>query len=77
MDTELPDSDPMAKSTKKKVSHFTWPDAMVLCGAALMLAAAIYEGNWFFLSLGVAIVAVIGVRVLITQWLVKQHLNKK
>jgi len=67
----------MAKSPKKKVSHFTWPDAMVLFGAALMLAAAIYEGNWFFLSLGVAIAAVIVVRVLITQWLVKQHLNKK
>ncbi len=67
----------MAKSSKQKVSHFTWPDAMVLFGAALMLAAAIYEGNWFFLSLGLAIVAVIGVRVLVTQWLVKRHPTKK
>ncbi len=67
----------MAHATKKKVSHFTWPDAMVLLGAALMLSAAVYEGNWFFLSLGLAIVAVIVVRVLVTKWLVKQHLNKK
>ncbi len=67
----------MAKKKKKELSHFGWPDAVVIFGAALMLAASIYEGNWFFLSLGVAIVAAIVVRVLVTQWLVKQHLNKK
>jgi hypothetical protein len=78
-DPELPSSRgaAMAKPSKQKVTHFTWPDAIVLFGAALMLSVAIYEGNWFFGTLGLVIAAVIGVRVLVTQWLVKRHLTKK
>lgn len=67
----------MAKPSKKKDSHFTWPDAVVLLGAAMILPVAIYEGNWFFLTLGLAIAAVIGVRVLVTQWLARRHPTKK
>ena len=65
------------KSSKRKESHFTWPDGVVLAGSALMLPVAIYEGNWFFISLGVAFAATIGVRVWVTHWLVKKHPTKK
>jgi len=66
----------MAKSSQRKESHFTWPDGVVLAGAALILPVAIYEGNWFFLTLGLAIAAVIGVRVGVTQWLARRHQKK-
>jgi len=67
----------MAKSSKRKESHFSWPDAIVLAGAALMLPVAIYEGNGFFITLGLAIAAVVGVRVGVTLWLVRRHQTKK
>jgi hypothetical protein len=67
----------MAKPSKSKESHFTWPDGVVLAGSALMLPVAIYEGNWFFITLGVAFAAVIGVRVGVTLWLVRRHQTRK
>jgi hypothetical protein len=56
----------------QQASHFTWPDAVVLAGAALILPVALYEGNWFFATLGLLIAAVIGARVLVTQWMAKR-----
>ncbi len=66
----------MAKKREKKDAHFTWPDAVVLLGAALILPVAIYQRNWFFLSLGLMIAAVIGVRVYVTKWMIKRTQKK-
>ncbi len=67
----------MAKPSKSKDAHFSWPDGVVLAGSALMVPVAIYEGNWFFLTLGLAFAAVIGVRVGVTKWLVGRYPTKK
>lgn len=66
----------MARKPKKKEALFTWPDAVVLLGAALILPVAIYERNGFFLTLGLLIAAVIGVRVFVTRWMTQQNQKK-
>ena len=58
-----------AKDPEPKVQHFTWPDILVIAGGLLILPVAIYERNWFFLSIGLALIAAIGVRVWVTVWL--------
>lgn len=67
----------MAKKPKQKDAHFTWPDAVVLLGAGLILPVAIYERNWFFLTLGLLIAATIGVRVYVTRWMTQRYQTKK
>jgi ABC-type Fe3+-siderophore transport system permease subunit len=56
----------------KKISHFSWPDVMVLVGAALIVPVAVFQRNWFFLSIGIALAASIGLRVWLTTWLEKR-----
>ena len=50
-----------------KVAHFSWPDLLVLAGAAILVPVSIYEHRWFFLVIGLAIAAAIGIRVMITR----------
>ena len=64
------------KKKDEKITHFAWPDVLVLGGAVVIAAAAISERNWVFLSIGVALAAAIVGRVWLTQWLEKKYLKK-
>ncbi|MFH2010235.1 MAG: hypothetical protein ABI333_26790 [bacterium] len=66
----------MTSAPEKKISHFSWPDVMVLAGAALIVPVALYQRNWFFLSIGIALAAAIGLRVWLTTWLEKRSKNR-
>jgi len=46
---------------------FGWPDILVLAGAAILIPAALIQGNWFFLGIAVAIAAAVGVRIGVTR----------
>jgi hypothetical protein len=68
---------PKPPGKPQQTSHFTWSDVVVLAGAALILPVALYEGNWFFVALGLLIAAVIGARVLVTQWMARRIRTKR
>jgi hypothetical protein len=51
---------------------FGWPDVLVLAGAAILVPAALVQGNWFFLGIAVAIAAAVGVRIGVTRWLMRR-----
>jgi len=60
----------MADSSTPKL--FGWTDLLILVGAVILLPAAIIERNWFFLGIGVAILAAVPIRVWVTRWLIRR-----
>jgi hypothetical protein len=60
------------KDAQKKPSHFNWTDGLILLGALVILPAAVYQGNWHFLIIGVALIAAVLGRVAFTIWLAKR-----
>lgn len=50
-----------------QIAHFSWPDGLVLIGALLLVSVALYERRWFFLVIGLSIVAALGIRVAVTR----------
>ena len=61
----------MAESPQ--TTHFSWTDGLILVGAVIILPVAILQRNWFFLSISVAMIGIVGARVAFTRWLAKRQ----
>lgn len=52
-----------------RLKHYGWPDLLIVAGALLVVPVAVLERDWKFLFIGLGLVAIVIIRILVTQWL--------
>lgn len=57
------------RETRSRPPLLGWTDGLILTGAALILLVAVYQRNWFFVGIGLAMIGAVGARVAFVRWL--------